>query len=281
MKKEFQISNYTHLLRTEQWYKNILIFFPLLFATPETVRTLSTLVVGFFGFCCVSSLTYIINDWVDREADKLHPTKKNRPLASGEISGKTAIVVVAILASIVSVVTAYLGWFYALIVGAYFIITNAYSFGLKNIPIIDLLIIAGNFTLRTLAGMTVLPNLDSLPYFVGIFSIIIIFLTHKRRSDIKLLGDKAASHKPVLLFYNEKNSYIIRLLGYIGVFYTMYILYMQGTSIIKLIPTIILLIFTSILFSKNPKLAINPHNLLKNWIWDAYLVILILILTIS
>ncbi|MDP4008128.1 MAG: UbiA prenyltransferase family protein [Candidatus Peregrinibacteria bacterium] len=263
MKKRFQISNYTRLLRIGQWYKNLLIFIPLLFAMPGEVHTLPSLIIGFICFCAVSSITYMINDWVDREADRLHPTKKNRPLASGEISGKTAIIIGIILSLIVISGSFYLGSFYAYIVATYFIMTNAYSLGLKNIPVLDLIIIAGNFMLRTLAGMTIFTDTHSLPYFVGIFSVIIIFLTHKRRSDIKLLGGEAAAHKPVLKFYTERNSYLIRLLGYLGIFYAAYILYTDGTSLQKLIPILALVIFISTLLSKKPHLAINPHHIFK------------------
>ena len=281
MKISFSISNYTKLLRIGQWYKNALIFLPLLFAMPGEVHTLPLLIIGFFCFCSVSSITYMINDWVDREADKLHPTKKNRPLASGKVSGRTAVIVGVILTLIVLLGALHLGLFYAAIVCTYFVATNAYSFGLKNIPVVDSILIAGNFTLRTLAGMTILPGESSLHYFIGVFAIIFIFLTHKRRSDIKLLGAKAMSHKPVLRFYTKRNSYFIRLLGYVGVFYTAYVFAAHGTPIQNLAAAIGLLALTSFLFSKNPKLALNPHHLLKNWMWDLGVVIFVVLMIVA
>lgn len=260
------LNNFRKLLRIEQWYKNLIIFLPLLFTT--TSYTSTQYIIGFFGFCFVSSITYIINDWVDREKDSLHPTKKFRPLASGAISPKTAAVVTVILAILVIISSIYLGTFFGIIVGTYFLITNAYSFGLKNIPLLDILIIAGNFVLRMMAGLSQFPTMDLLPYFGLLFGIIAIFLTHKRRSDIKLLGEKATKHKPVLKFYNRRNSYIFRQIGYVIILLAFYKLWTLNTlNEFQIATALLLLLVTSILFSRDPPLTIKPHYLLKNPLW--------------
>jgi 4-hydroxybenzoate polyprenyltransferase len=270
------MNHYTKLVRLGQWYKNSLIFLPLLFATSDQLYSWPLLILGFFGFSAVSSITYMINDWIDREADRMHPTKKHRPLASGKISGKVAIGVAVLMSAIVGVAIWKLGLFYGATVGTYFVATNLYSFGLKNIPLIDMALIAGNFTLRTLAGVTEWPDLSSAPYFLLIFSVIFIFLTHKRRSDNKLLGKKAAAHKPVLRFYTKRNAYVVRAIGYLGVLYGLSLLLGQGASVIHLGPPFGLLMVTSFLFSEDPKLTLNPQGLFKEWAWDVAFAITVL-----
>lgn len=271
------IKHYRKLLRVEQWYKNLLIFLPFLFVEEAMRYDWGSWVLGFFGFCAISSITYMINDWVDREEDRLHPTKKDRPLASGKVSGKQAVVIGILLGAFVGIAGWQLGSFYSIIVGMYFIITNAYSFGLKHIPLLDILIISGNFTLRTLAGVPELPDQTSLPYFLIVFSLLLILLTHKRRSDIKILGEKAAKHKPVLAFYTPIKCYLIRVLGYIGVGFVAIELWKGGLPLLNIAPPIGLLILTSIIFSRDPKLVIKPHYLFKLWYWDIALILTIIL----
>src|SRR3989338_1426350 len=118
------MKSYVQLIRIEQWAKNGLIFLPLLFSAPEDVYAWPLLVLGFFGFCSISSVTYIINDWVDRAADRLHPTKKNRPLASGRLTGRTALGVAVFLFLMAGLVAWRLGLFYGSLIGFYFLMTN-------------------------------------------------------------------------------------------------------------------------------------------------------------
>lgn len=260
--------NFIKLIRLEQWYKNLVIFVPLLFAPKEYLYSITNLVIGFFGFCCISSVTYIINDWMDREKDRMHPVKKERPLASGKISGKTAILIGFLLSLIVIGAIIFLGWFYGIIVITYFIITNLYSFGLKNVPLVDSLIIGFNFVLRMMAGTKIIPDLDTAPYFGLMLGIIIIFLTHKRSNDIKIVGINAVKHKPVLKFYTKKNNYIVRSVGYLIAIASFYILYLNGFAPYKAGGILALLILTSYLMSKEPAITSKPQKLLKNIFWD-------------
>ena len=266
---------YRKLLRVEQWYKNVLIFIPLLFA--HNALTATQLLLGFFGFCFISSITYITNDWLDREKDRLHPTKKNRPLASGKISGRQALIVAFILAAIVVLCMSILGTFYAAILGTYFILTTAYSFGLKNLPILDVLLICANFTLRMMAGLSAFPSTYQWAYFTLVFGLILMFLTHKRRSDIKLLGvARAAQHKPVLQYYTPPVCYALRFFAYVLLLFTFYQLFEEGWPLPGLAMMLLLLIYTSYLLIKEPQLALKPHYLLKKKSWDFALTLCIL-----
>lgn len=264
-----KLKTYSMLLRTGQWYKNLLVFLPMIFPGIQNTYSIYQLIFAFIGFCSISSVTYILNDWVDKEKDAIHPTKKHRPIASGKV-GKNTAIVTAISLLIIAVISGLIigNIYYFIIISTYFVITNAYSFGLKNIPLLDISIIAINFTLRTLAGIPNIPNSESIPYFFIIFGAIIIFLTHKRRTDIKMLNEKAISHKPVLKYYTKQNSYIIRLIGYLVVSVSLYFLWKVNISIYPLISFLLLLIITSIYFSKESKLVMKPHYLLKKIIWD-------------
>jgi len=269
------ITLYLKLIRLEQWYKNLLIFAPLLFA--PNVHPLTALVIGFFGFSCVSAITYIFNDWMDREKDRLHPIKKERPLASGKISGKKAIFMTLALLIIALFAGIQLGSFYGAIIFSYFLITNLYSLGLKNIPLLDIFIIALNFSLRMMAGLTSLPDITTLPYFGLLFGTIIIFLTHKRRSDIKLLKEKAIQHKPVLKFYSKRNNYIVRGIAYLLVIASLVMLWRNGLGIYKAFGFFVQLNMTSFIFSDNPEYTSKAHYLFKSKLWTGLLAINVLI----
>ncbi|MFA6023996.1 MAG: UbiA family prenyltransferase [Candidatus Gracilibacteria bacterium] len=263
------------LLRIEQWYKNLIIFAPVLFAT--SVQPWSNLLLGFIGLCAISSVTYIANDWLDRSKDRLHPTKKNRPLASGKVTGKEALAVTTVLLLIVVAVISQVGIFYGLLIGLYFLFTTAYSLGLKNLPILDLLLIGANFMLRMAAGLKEPPEALQIPYFVFLFSLILLFLTHKRRSDIKLLGStRAAEHKPVLRYYTPFVCHPIRIAAYLLIVGSSYQLYKAGWPLPQLILPLALIMYTSALFIKDPALVIKPHYLLKNKAWVALLLLCVI-----
>lgn len=140
------------LMRPHQWLKNAFVFAGLLFSggwrdTALDLRVLS----AFAAFCCISSLIYILNDWHDRASDALHPVKKNRPLASGAVGATSALVLAALLLAG--------GWLLAhdnrvllLLLAVYALFNIAYSWRLKQVPVVDVSIIASGFMLRLLAG---------------------------------------------------------------------------------------------------------------------------------
>lgn len=269
------MKKYLKLIRINQWYKNTIIFAPLLFS--NQTHPLPILVIGFLGFACISSMSYIVNDWMDREKDRLHPIKKERPLASGKISGKQAILVSFMLAGIVALAMSQLGLFYSSILACYFVLTNLYSFGLKNIPLLDILMIATNFALRMMAGITDFPEISGLAYFGFLLGAIVIFLTHKRSDDIKSLGEKAIKHKPVLRFYTPQNNYFFRAAGYLIFIVSLFILWQNGLHIIKSFGIHLQLFITSIIFSDNSSYTSKPKYLFKSKVWVGMLLINVLI----
>ncbi|MBU1151481.1 UbiA family prenyltransferase [Patescibacteria group bacterium] len=262
------------LIRVNQWYKNLIVFTPLLFSTNP--RSLSHLLLAFLGFCAISSASYIINDYLDRKKDKLHPTKSLRPLASGRITPSQSTITALILIFFAIGISLALGPFYGGIIIIYFLLTNLYSLGFKNIPILDISLIASNFVLRTLAGINETPW-ESLPSYLLIFATIALFAIHKRRSDQKILKEKSVEHKPVLKYYTPLLSNSIRIICYILMALSLWVMYKDGSSLILIIPLVIFLIITSIILSINPFFSSSPGKLFRSKIWITSLLLLLVI----
>jgi decaprenyl-phosphate phosphoribosyltransferase len=154
------MKKYLKLLRVEQWVKNLFVFVPLFFSgNIKNFDLLTKSIFAFIIFSLAASVVYILNDYNDIEADKKHPEKRRRPLASGDVSKSQAIGIFIglVMADIALVFFAqnYFGenlWKFAAIVGSYFVMNLAYTFKLKHVPIIDISIIATGFVLRVLAG---------------------------------------------------------------------------------------------------------------------------------
>lgn len=154
------MKKYLKLLRVEQWVKNLFVFVPLFFSgSIQNTDLLSKSIFAFIIFSLAASVVYILNDYNDIEADRKHPEKRRRPLASGAISKPTAIgILIAII--IIDVALVFLAqmyfhenlWKFAAIITTYFVMNLAYTFKLKHMPIIDICIIATGFVLRVLAG---------------------------------------------------------------------------------------------------------------------------------
>ncbi|MFM8333617.1 MAG: UbiA family prenyltransferase, partial [Candidatus Methylumidiphilus sp.] len=149
-------------LRPHQWVKNTLIFVPLLAAhlLSDQAAILHTL-LAFMAFCCAASSAYILNDLLDLSADREHPRKRNRPFASGQIQATSGFLMALVLfASAFGIASALPGYFLA-ISGIYYIITLAYSFKLKTYAMLDVLSLAGLYTLRIIAGAAAIPSMPS------------------------------------------------------------------------------------------------------------------------
>lgn len=180
------------LIRVHHWVKNLAVFLPAFFAG-EALNILSDhrifeLVLLFIAFCVTSSIIYVINDSVDVDKDRLHPTKCNRPIASGFFSKRDGLLIISILMIIDLVLFLNLGdskWF----VLAYFILNIAYSFKLKNIAIIDVTCISIGFLLRILAGGLAANVVVSHWMIIIVFLLSISIAFAKRRDDLIIKKD--------------------------------------------------------------------------------------------
>ncbi len=143
---------YVKALRPHQWLKNILIFLPMLAAHQFDSISFSSSLLAFVAFCLVASSSYILNDLLDLNADRIHPRKRLRPFASGAIPiSHGCILLVLLLASGIALAL-FLGWIFLLALGSYYLLTVAYSLSLKSKIVIDICLLAGLYTIRLIAG---------------------------------------------------------------------------------------------------------------------------------
>ncbi len=211
------------LLRPHQWVKNLFIAAPLFF-TPDRVSVASALAVlaGIIGFSALSSAGYILNDYLDREADRQHPTKRNRPLAAGSIAPRTAFGLMAGLAAGGIAGAGILSLDFAAIALAYLALSVAYSIYLKRWSIIDVMAVALGFVLRVYAGGAIIGVTPTI-WIVACSMLLALFLAlAKRRDDlIKGLGDE---HRESLKGYSRRflDTAVAIVLGALLVSYLLY-----------------------------------------------------------
>ena len=191
------------LIRPKQWIKNLFVFAPLifskeLFSASYRIEALK----AFVGFCLIASSVYIINDILDAEADRAHPEKKNRPIASGAISPKGALGILALLGALGAFTLSGMRPLYLIILGLYFLLNMGYSFKLKEVVLLDVFIIATGFMMRVLAGAFAI-DVQLSSWIVLCTMFISLFLGFaKRRAEIVTMQEVgASSERKVLLAY--------------------------------------------------------------------------------
>ncbi len=184
------MNKYLRLLRVHHYIKNFLVFAALAFSGQMfNLDRLKAVSIAFLVFCAVSSSIYIINDIRDIEKDRLHPTKCNRPLAKGEISIKTAWFLLAILILFASICSLLLHSISAsLLIIIYFALNLAYSFKLKNYPIIDIAILVSGFLIRIYYGAIVTGISVSNWLYLTVLALSFFFAMGKRRNELKTVG---------------------------------------------------------------------------------------------
>ena len=191
-------------MRPRQWPKNAFVFFALvfdkqLFHLPALLRTIS----GFVLFCLVSSIVYLLNDIADIEADRQHPTKKNRPLPSGKLPVNVAWIAAIVLVVITLPLAYWLAPGFAAVLATYLVMNLAYSKWLKHIPIVDVFILAAGFVLRVEAGVTLIIVERFSPWLYIVTTLGSLYLGFgKRRAELTLLSTGAGSYRKVLEGYS-------------------------------------------------------------------------------
>lgn len=191
--------------RPRQWPKNLLVFAaPVAGASLGRHNGFSYALVAFVAFMAASSSVYLINDVVDVERDRLHPTKRLRPVAAGLLPQPAAIVlalagfVLAVLASLL------IGEpLLAVVIGVYAALSLLYSSGLKHVPWLELGLVANGFVLRALGG-AVATHVPPSGWFLAVCSFgALMVASGKRYSELASLGDRAAAHRPVMRYYSK------------------------------------------------------------------------------
>lgn len=242
--------NYIKLMRPKHYLKNFLIFLPLIFSGLlfNWTNMFSSL-LGFLSFSFAASIVYIINDICDKEKDKLHEKKKHRPIASGKISVKNAIIFTIFLI-IISILCNYLASFHStqyslLFIMVYVGINIGYSMGLKNIPLVDIMILSFGFLIRVLYGASIIGVYVSNWLYLTVISMAFYLSLGKRRNEIIKSGTNT---RKVLKYYSreflDKNMYMC--LAITIVFYSLWCVDSStidkiGNFIIWTIPLVILI----------------------------------------
>lgn len=211
------------LTRPHQWVKNLFVAAPLFF-TPSAVSTESVLLVlaGIACFCLLAGAVYVLNDYADREADRMHPVKRDRPIASGAVAPATALVFLGGLLAVGTVASFALSTAFGALAALYFVQNLAYSLGLKNHSIVDVLVISLGFVLRVYAG-AVLIGVTPSAWIIVCAGLVALFLAlAKRRDDlVRSLGD---GHRKSLNGYTKPflDTAVSIVLGALLVSYVIY-----------------------------------------------------------
>lgn len=249
------MTSYIKLLRVKHYIKNLLVYVALLCSGQFfNIDKLLKGTKAFLIFCLVSSFVYIINDIKDAEKDRMHPTKKYRPIASGEISVKNAIIIEAVLILAVGILVSYdFNIKSTTFIIVYLLLNILYSFGLKNIPIVDVVILSSGFLIRVLFGGSVTGIEVSNWLYLTVLSISFYLALGKRRNELKKMP--SGKTREVLKHYSE--SYLDKMmyicLGIAIVFYSLWAAEKSADmgGQIKIIWTVPVVLMISMAYSKN------------------------------
>lgn len=278
-----------HAVRVRQWAKNALLLGGFLFAGklraplpemwPAAIRTLLAVIC----FCALSGATYLINDWSDIARDRLHPTKKNRPLASGRMSTRFALGLIGFLflvalfctAGIVGSSPSALGFVAAAL--GYFALTLSYSFRLKHEVIVDVLCLASGFVLRVVAGCLAIP-VDISPWIVFCtFTLALFIALCKRRAELLEMGENAVHTRRALPLYTVPllDTFIAIAAGLTITAYSLYTFnaphdkalgqgLMHSPLLMTTIPFVVYGVFRYLFLAHSSAVGGAPENMLRD-----------------
>ena len=190
-------------LRPSQWTKNFIIFLPLMFAQRLLDVQAVLYAIGAFAiFCGLSGVVYLINDVADREADRRHPIKQHRPIASGAVSVPAAIGWATVIGAVSLGAAFWLRPLFGVVATSYVVLLALYSSFMKHVVILDVLTIAIGFVLRAAAGAVALDVPISHWLYVLTILLALFLALSKRRHELVLLADGATSHRRILEEYS-------------------------------------------------------------------------------
>src|SRR5438034_5235059 len=190
-------------LRPRQWSKNLLVFAGIVFAAKlGDAGRWGEAVACFVAYCALSSAAYLVNDLRDLEHDRLHPVKRQRPIARGEVPVGLAVALAAVLAAVALGIGAWLGLVSLGFLLAFGALQLAYSFGLKHVVLLDVFAIGGLFVIRAAAGAAAVHVRIS-PWLLLCTALLALFLAlAKRRGELVLVGARETPGRPVLEGYS-------------------------------------------------------------------------------
>jgi decaprenyl-phosphate phosphoribosyltransferase len=216
---------YLKLLRPKDWAKNLFLFLPLFFGREIfNLGKLFHVALGFIAFSAIASSIYIINDYRDREDDRKHPVKRNRPIASGAVKPTTALVICGVLLVIGFALAWWIRDKFFIVLGIYFLLNLAYSLGLKAISILDIIILATGFVLRIKGGSVISYVPLSEWIIIMVFLLAVFMAIGKRRDDVLLKLSSGTDMRKSIKGYNLEflNILLAFVCAVIVVAYLMY-----------------------------------------------------------
>ncbi len=212
-------------LRPYQWVKNAFVLAPLLFGQKlNDPAAVAQALLAFAGFCLTASAVYLVNDLIDAPRDRVHPTKRRRPIASGAVPVSWALALVVGLCLSIAGVVRQLGPASAALLLTYGGLMLGYCVGLKRVPLIDCMVIAAGFVLRVTCGAAAVGVAASHWLIACTFLLALFLAFAKRRQELVTLAGAAADHRPALEGYSLRFlDQVNTLLG--GVTIVCYLLY--------------------------------------------------------
>ena len=264
-------------LRPKQWVKNGLVFLPFVFAvnqvwSPSDLTPIPGLVVQLIvllaAFCALSSAVYLLNDLLDRDADRQHPVKRHRPIASGRLGVPVAVALMVVLGATglatMTILRPLLGG-----VGlAYLVINLSYSLGLKNIVLVDVLFVSSGYVIRAVAGAVAI-GVNPSPWLYAVTAAGALFIVLGRRyAEVRLAGEDAGRQRSVLDAYG--GPLIGQLLGIAAtaalVSYTLYTVEAEGlpsnNTMLLTVPMVTFGLFRYLYLLNNSAEAESPEQLI-------------------
>jgi len=212
-------------MRPTQWYKNLVVGLGLIFSGRFVdPGAWATVVLAFALFCLLTGGGYILNDFTDREADRKHPAKRHRPIASGRLGTRTALTAAAIM--IIGSLTAawFINWRFFASAAGYLVLELAYSCSLKRIFLVDVIIIGIGFVVRAVAGTEAISVYLSPWLIIATFMLALLLGLAKRHDELLKLGDAAREHRESLSQYSGES--INRMTNIVGAaLFVSYLLY--------------------------------------------------------
>jgi 4-hydroxybenzoate polyprenyltransferase len=257
------------LLRPKQWTKNLLLFAALVFAEKllDPQAALEAL-LAFVAFCLASSSVYVVNDVVDVERDRAHPEKRNRPIASGQVSRNAALTLALVLTGAALAVAFSLGRSFGAATLLYLCLSHFYSFVGKNIVLLDTLLVAIGFVLRAVAGALAI-DVPFSDWFVLCTLFVALFIALSKRKAELLAGGDTSGSRPVLEHYTvgSLTAFTGTSMAAAVISYSLYVQDVIERSeelyvLIFTVPFVILSIFRYYLLVENAGAGEKPEDIL-------------------
>lgn len=261
-------SAFIRLIRPQQWYKNLLVLIPALYAHALfEYRLWPTMLLSFASACLVSGANYVLNDIHDLDRDRLHPSKRLRPLPSGLVSRTEALVFCLSVLSLGLISACSVNREFLSAMAAFFLATQLYTFLLKQYPFADVVTLSVNYVIRAVAGAYAIEVPVSPWLIAGVFFLALLLSIGKRAGELRELKDGAEKHRSVLRFYTEEwlSQGLTTASTLVILTYVIYCIEVHGIRLLPTLPLAVYLVMRyNYLVRSYADVASNPHRLFRD-----------------